>query len=170
MESEFPKLFMNMDFLTLRPVFNTLCCVLSHLCMPAKSLQSCLTLWDPIDSSPWGSSVHGILHARILERVATPFSRGPSWPRDWPMSLGAPALQADSFLLSHQGSPGLTQSCLTLCCPVGCNPWDFSGKNTGVGCHFLLQGIFPCQGLNLCIPHQQTDSLPLSHLKSLMWQ
>ena len=28
-------------------------------------------------------------------------------------------------------------------------PWDFSGKSTGVGCHFLLQGIFPTQGLNL---------------------
>ena len=27
-------------------------------------------------------------------------------------------------------------------------PWDFPGKNTGVGCHFLLQGIFPNQGLN----------------------
>ena len=29
-------------------------------------------------------------------------------------------------------------------------PWDFPGKNTGVGCHFLLQGIFPTQGSNLC--------------------
>ena len=28
-------------------------------------------------------------------------------------------------------------------------PWDFPGKNTGVGCHFLLQGIFPTQELNL---------------------
>ena len=34
--------------------------------------------------------------------------------------------------------------------PVLC-PWDFSGKNTGVGCHFLLQGIFPTQGLNPCL-------------------
>ena len=32
-------------------------------------------------------------------------------------------------------------------------PWDFPGKSTGVGCHFLLQGIFPTQGLNLGIPH-----------------
>ena len=30
-------------------------------------------------------------------------------------------------------------------------PWDFSGKNTGVGCHFLLQGIFLTQGLNLSL-------------------
>ena len=30
-------------------------------------------------------------------------------------------------------------------------PWNFRGKNTGVGCHFLLQGIFPTQGLNPCL-------------------
>ena len=33
------------------------------------------------------------------------------------------------------------------------HPWDFPGKNTGVGCHFLLQEIFPTQGLNLGLPH-----------------
>ena len=32
-------------------------------------------------------------------------------------------------------------------------PWDFPGKDTGVGCHFLLQGIFPTQGSNLGILH-----------------
>ena len=47
------------------------------------------------------------------------------------------------------------QSCPTLCDPTGCNPTgssvhgDSLGKNTGVGCHFLLQGIFPTQGSNL---------------------
>ena len=40
----------------------------------AKSLQSCLTLCNPIDSSPLGSSVSGILQARILEWVAISFS------------------------------------------------------------------------------------------------
>ena len=44
--------------------------------------QSCLTLFDPMDCSPPGSSVHGILQARILECVAIPFFRGSSWPRD----------------------------------------------------------------------------------------
>ena len=40
--------------------------------------------------------------------------------------------------------------------------WDFSGKNTGVGCHFLLQRIFPAQGWNPCLlsPALQADSLP----------
>ena len=45
--------------------------------------QLCLTLCDPMDCSLLGSSVHGILQARILEWVAIPFSRGSSQPRDW---------------------------------------------------------------------------------------
>ena len=59
--------------------------------------------------------------------------------------------QVDSLPLSHQGS--------LLC------PWDSPGKNTGVGCHALLQGLFPTQGWNpslLCPPHWQVDSLPLA--------
>ena len=44
--------------------------------------QSCLILCDPRDCSPQGSSVHGILQARILERVAIPFSRGSSQSKD----------------------------------------------------------------------------------------
>ena len=45
--------------------------------------QLCLTLCDPVDCSPPGSFIHGILHARILEWVAISFSRGSSQPRDW---------------------------------------------------------------------------------------
>ena len=51
-------------------------------------------------------------------------------------------------------------------------PWNFTGKNTGVGCHFLLQGIFPAQGLNpglLDLLHWQVDSLPLHHLGRQLW-
>ena len=44
--------------------------------------QSCLTLYDPVDCSPPGASVHGILQARVLEWVAISFSRGSSPPRD----------------------------------------------------------------------------------------
>ena len=47
-----------------------------------KAAQSCLTLCDPMDCSPPGTSVHGILKARILEWVAMPFSKGSSWPGD----------------------------------------------------------------------------------------
>ena len=58
-----------------------------------------------------------------------------------------------------------------------CNPMDcslpgssahgiFPGKNTGVGCHFLLQGIFLTQGSNPHLLYWQANSLPLSHLGS----
>ena len=50
-----------------------------------------------------------------------------------------------------------------LCCPCG-----FPGRNTGVGCYFLLQRTFPTQGLNLRLLHWQVDSLLLNHLGSLM--
>ena len=73
------------------------------------------------------------------------------------------------------GSPhvlsSVTQSCPILCDPIRCSLPDssvhgmFPGKNTGMGYHFLLQGIFPTQGLNShlsCLLHWQADSLPLA--------
>ena len=67
--------------------------------------QSCLTLRDSMDCSPSGSSVYGILQARILEWVATSYSRGSSWPRDQTWS---PALQADSLPVESLGIPRKT--------------------------------------------------------------
>ena len=64
-----------------------------------------------------------------------------------------------------------TQSRLTLrprgLCPTRllC-PWDFPGKNTGMGCHSLLQGIFPTQESNLYRLHWQADFLRWRHLGS----
>ena len=43
------------------------------------------------------------------------------------------------------------------------HPWDFPGKNTGVGCHFLLQEIFPTQGLNPALLHCRQTLYHLSH-------
>ena len=45
-------------------------------------------------------------------------------------------------------------------------PWDFPGKNTGVGCHFLLQRIFPTQGSNPGLLHCRQILYHLSHLRS----
>ena len=70
--------------------------------------QSCVTLWDPMDCSPPGSSVQGIFQARILEWGAISFSR------DRPNSgiePGSPALQADSLLSELPGNPRLTYMC-----------------------------------------------------------
>ena len=56
----------------------------------------------------------------------------------------------------YESESEVAQSCLTLCDPMDTRllrPWDFLGKSTGVGCHFLLQRIFPTQGSNPDLPH-----------------
>ena len=65
--------------------------------------QLCLTACDPMDYSPSGTSVHGILQARILEWVAISFPRGSSWPRvqTYISCIGRWVL----YHLSHQGNP-----------------------------------------------------------------
>ena len=74
-----------------------------QFCMCAKSFQSCLTLCDLLDSSPPGSSVHGILQAKILEWVTMPSFRGSSWSRDWAQV----SCIADGFLtVWATGKPG----------------------------------------------------------------
>ena len=64
--------------------------------------QPCLTPCDPMDCSPRGSSVHGILQARTLEWVAITFSRGSSWPRG---RTWVSILQADSLPSESPGKP-----------------------------------------------------------------
>ena len=69
-------------------------------CVCTKSLQSCPTLCNPMDCSPPGSSVHGILQARILEWVAISFSRDlPNLGTEL-MSLMSPALAGRFFTTS----------------------------------------------------------------------
>ena len=89
----------------------------------AESLQSCPTLCDPIDGSPLGSPVPGILQARTLERVAISFSNAWKW-KVKVKSLSHIQLCATPWTAAYQG-------------PL---PMDFPGKSTGVGRHCLLQG------------------------------
>ena len=58
-------------------------CVCVCVCVCVRVTQSCLTLCDPMDCSPAGSSVHAILQARIQKLVAISLSRGSFWPKDW---------------------------------------------------------------------------------------
>ena len=58
------------------------------------------------------------------------------------------------------------KSCLTLVTSWLFCPWDSPGKNTGVSCHFLLQGIFLTQELNLGLLHCRQVLYRLSHLGS----
>ena len=71
-------------------------------CVPL--LESCPTLHDPADHSPPGSSVHGVLRARILEWVAMPLSREFSWLRDWTRVFCGSYFAGRFLLLSHWGS------------------------------------------------------------------
>ena len=59
----------------------------------------------------------------------------------------------------------VTQSCLTLCDPMVC-PWNSLGKNTGMDCHSLLQGIFPTQGSNPGLLHCRQILYHLRHYGS----
>ena len=81
---------------------------------PCKVLvnQLCPTLCNPMDCSPPGSSVHGILQARILEWVAIHFSRGFLNPE---IQTRSPALQADSLPSKPQGKPLQTSLYLEKC-------------------------------------------------------
>ena len=90
----------------------TCICVLRHLTPPVPPplflwhlcsvliAQSCQTLCNSMDCSPPGSSVHGVLQARILDWVIIPFPRGSSQPTIEP---GSPALQADSLPSERPG-------------------------------------------------------------------
>ena len=88
----------------------------------AKLLQPCPTLCDPIDGSPPGSPVPGILQARTLEWVAISFSN--AWKRK---------VKGKSLSRSDSSQPHGLQPTRLL------RPWDFPGKSTGVGCHRLLR-------------------------------
>ena len=88
--------------------------------------QSRPTLCDSMDCSPPGSSVHGILQARILEWDTIPFCRGSSWPRD---RTQVSSIEGNFFIIwatreAHSiNTPAKSlQSCLTLCDPTDGSP------------------------------------------------
>ena len=85
----------------------------------AESLQSCPTLCDPIDGSPPGPPIPGILQARTLEWVAISSSNAWKW-------------KVKSEVVSDSSGPHGLQPTRLL------HPWDSPGKSTGVGCHCLL--------------------------------
>ena len=76
----------------------------------AESLQLCPTLCDPMGCSPLGSSVNGILQARILEWAAMPSSRGSSWSRNRTWVSSTPPL-AGGLALAPPGKPSTRSLC-----------------------------------------------------------
>ena len=120
--------------------------------MHTKLLQSCLTLCNPMGCSLPGSSVPGIFQARILECIAMPFSMDLPNQGIKPASLMSPAL-ARGFITTSttwKAQESVQFSCSVVSDSVRpyrwepirlLRPWDFPGKNTGVGSHFLFQCI-----------------------------
>ena len=91
-----------------------------------KVTQSCPTLCDLMDCSPLGSSVHGILQARILKWVAIPFSRGSSRPRNW-TQVSCIAGRFFTNWATRESESEVAQSCPTVCDPMDCSLlWDSS--------------------------------------------
>ena len=127
---------------------------------------SCLE--NPMDGGAWWAAVHGIAKSQtwlsdffhfslscIGEGNGNPLQcsclenprDGGAW---WAAIYGVPQSRTPLKRLSSSSS--------RLLCP-----WDSPGKNTRVGCHFLLQGIFPTQGLNLGLLHCKWILYHLSH-------
>ena len=107
-----------------------------YICMKVEVLitQLCPTLCNPTDSSPTGSSIPGILQARILEWVAISFSNAWKWK-----------VKVKSLSCLTQRPHGLQPTRLL-------RPWDFPGKSTGVGCHCLLRPLHICIHLYIGLP------------------
>ena len=128
--------------------------------------QSCPALCDPMNCSPPGSSVHwdspgkntGVGCHSLLQEI-------------FPTQGLNPGLLHCRKILNHLLSISSVQ--LLSRVRLFATPWikayqappsmRFSGKNTGVGCHFLLQEIFPTQGLNPGLPHCRHTLYCLSH-------
>ena len=118
--------------------------------------QSCPTLCDPMDCIPPGSSVYEIFQTRKVERVAIPFSRGSSWPRDQTQVSS----MAGGFFTIWATREAKVKVLAAQSCPTLCDPMDCSQPGSSVHgilqvrilewvVHSLLQRIFPNLGLNL---------------------
>ena len=124
----------------------------------------CVTMSWKRTRSP-NSAVSDSLAAKQLERGGT---LAPFWP-----PVPFPAVQLTTA--RYEKSASVTQSCQTLLWPHGpyparlLHPWDSPGKNTGVGCHALLQGIFLTQWSKPGLPHCRQILYHLSHEGGHIW-
>ena len=103
-----------------RGVFVFILTILFRYAAAAKSRQSWVPLCNPVDGSPPGSSVPGIVQAKTLAWVAISFSNA------------CMHVHQVTSAMSDSVRPHRRQPTRLLC------PWDSPGKNTGVGCHFFL--------------------------------
>ena len=129
-----------------------LICVIKHYAAAAaaKSLQSCLTVCDPIDSSPPGSPVPGILQARTLEWVAISFSNAWKWKAKV-KSLSHVQLLATPWTAAYLAPPSM----------------GFSRQEYWSGCHCLLHCTYICIIKSLCCA-PETNTILLTNCTSIL--
>ena len=126
---------------------------------------------------PTQGSNPGLLHCRwilyqLSHKGSPPAEKG-EWYWGWPKYLfrffqnilpknpnelvGQPNIESESEVVSDSLRPHGMEPTRIL------SPWDFPGKNTGVGCHFLFQGTFPTRGSNPGLPHCRKTLYHLSY-------
>ena len=111
--------------------------------------ELCLTFCDPKDCSPPGSSVHGVLQARILEWVTITFSRGSFYPRD---RTWVSCIAGRLFAISPPGKSAPPQEalkssvCLSLSCTCcwPCNTSRWAAVLTSMGLCYTCWSKAPC--------------------------
>ena len=118
-------------------------------------IQSCLTLCSPMHCSLPGSSVCGILQARVLEWVAIPFSRVSIKPRDW-TRVSCIAGRFFTTWATRESESEVAQLCPTLCDPMA---MGFSRQEYWSGLPFPSPEDLPNTGLEPRSPAVQADSL-----------
>ena len=122
---------------------------------------------------------------KVLHSICQQIWKTQQWPQDWKRSVFIPipkkgnAKKCSNYhtiaSISHSSKVKVKSSIVSNSLwSRGLYPirllrlWDFPGKNTGVGCHFLLQGIFPTQGQNPCLLPCRQMLYRLSHQGSLL--
>ena len=128
---------------------------------PASQISSSVLYFFPVSSlypNPVVATDSSIVHGPLVLLCGFPLPTGLR-PTHCPSSMWV-CVRAKSLQSCPALPPRGLQPARLLC------PWDSPGKNTGVGCQALLQGIFPTQGSKLRLLHWQVGSLAPSHLGS----
>ena len=143
-----------------------------------------------VSSQPrdWNQVSHSAVDSLPLKSMGKSKNTGVgSLPLSNPgIKLEPPALLVDSLPAELQESPIYTYMKWSevkplsrvwlfatqwiIACQALPSIWDFPGKNSGVGCHFLLQRIFPIQGLNPGLPHCRQTLYHLSYIYILVYK
>jgi len=108
---------------------------------------------------------HTLAQCVCTHWCADPWAKAAAWKTKGRCFLLCDCTRALLFSLSVVSVSSSTPRTIAYQAPLF---MDFPDQNTGMGCHFLHQRIFPTQGYNLSLLHWQADSLPISHLGSVL--